>query len=61
VLGKGPHHVVEALAHQNHIPSAFFRNAGSQALDTLLLQLFFQDVFEILFAQRIQPVARNSR
>ena len=58
-LRQGPHHMVEALAHQHHILRALFRHAGPQALNAFRLQLLLQDVFEIFLAQRIQAVARN--
>jgi hypothetical protein len=48
--------MVEPLADQDDVFRAFFRHASSKSVDAFALELFFQGVFEIFLAQRVQAV-----
>ena len=52
--------MVEALTDKHDIPRAFCGYTFPQPRDTFRLQLLLQDVFEILFAQQVQPVPRDA-
>ena len=53
-----PHHVIQPLAHQNHVGSGCLQSP--QLPNSFFFEQRLELVFKFFFAQQVQPVARDA-